>query len=389
MNLHEHQAKEILRRFAVPVPRGIPVYSQDEARAAVRRLAAFPQAVKAQIHAGGRGKGGGVAVVGSEQEALEAAERILGMQLITPQTGPEGKQVRRLYIEEGVAITREFYLSLLVDRATARVTFIASQQGGMNIEEVAAENPEAIARLPIPAAGVSKSHGQQLAEALGLEPGSAAAADCVSLAENLYRAFTESDLSLLEINPLGLLANGRLCCLDAKISLDDNALFRQPDLSKMRDTSEENPTEMEAAAHGLNYIQLDGTIGCMVNGAGLAMATMDIINLHGRAPANFLDVGGGASGERVAHAFRILLSDANIQGILVNVFGGITRGDDIARGITAAAQEVKPQVPLVVRLAGTNAAEGMKILDASDLAITTAADLEEAAQKIAALTAGA
>ena len=389
MNLHEYQAKAILRRFDVPVPRGVPALSLEEARAALQQLDGFPKAVKAQIHAGGRGKAGGVALVNSEAEAMQAAERILGMTLVTPQTGAEGKKVNRLYIEAGVAIEREFYLSLLVDRATARITFIASQQGGMNIEEVAAKDPHAIARLAVPAAGLDASHGRRLADALGLEAGSRAAADCAKLAETLYRAFTESDMSLLEINPLGLLADGSLCCLDAKVALDDNALFRHRDLLELRDLEEENPTEIEAASHGLNYIQLDGSIGCMVNGAGLAMATMDIIHAYGRSPANFLDVGGGASGERVAHAFRILLSDANIKGILVNVFGGITRCDDIARGITAAAQEVKPNVPLVVRLAGTNAAEGLELLAASDLAITTAADLEEAAQKIAELTEGA
>ena len=389
MNLHEYQAKAILRRFNVPTPDGIPALTLDEARAAVQRIPGFPKAVKAQIHAGGRGKAGGVAIVKTEDEALQAAERILGMTLVTPQTGAEGKKVNRLYIEAGVAIESEFYLSLLVDRATSRVTFIASRQGGMNIEEVAAKHPDAILRLAVPPSGLDPSHGQRLADALGLEAGSPAAADCANMAETLYAAFTESDMSLLEINPLGLLADGRLCCLDAKVSLDDNALFRHSDLLELRDLDEENPTEIEAASHGLNYIQLDGSIGCMVNGAGLAMATMDIIHAYGRSPANFLDVGGGASGERVAHAFRILLSDANIKGILVNVFGGITRCDDIARGITEAAREVKPNVPLVVRLAGTNAPEGLQILAASDLAITTAADLEEAAKKIAELTEAA
>ena len=386
MNLHEHQAKEILGQFGAPIPWGAAVFTAKEAELASVEVGRFPAVVKAQIHAGGRGKAGGIAIVHSKEEAAEAAERILGMTLVTPQTGPEGKKVRRLYVESGVAAEREFYLSLLVDRATARLVFIASQQGGMNIEEVAARDASAILRLPVPASGPDASHGARLAEALGLEEGSRAALDCPKLMRTLHRAFTESDMSLLEINPLALLDDGHLCCLDAKVTLDDNGLFRHPELLELRDTDEENPTEIEAARHGLNYIQLDGSIGCMVNGAGLAMATMDIIHSYERAPANFLDVGGGASGERVAHAFRILLADGNIRGILVNVFGGITRCDDIAKGITAAAEEVKPHVPLVVRLAGTNAKEGMEILARSDLSITTAADLEEAAQKIAELT---
>ena len=386
MNLHEYQAKEVLRRFDVPVPRGKVALTLEEAQEAARGVPGFPKAIKAQIHAGGRGKAGGVAIVNSLEDAASAAKHILGMTLVTPQTGAEGRLVRRLYIEEGVEIEREFYLSLLVDRATSRITFIASKQGGMNIEEVAATKPDAIFRMPIPAEGVDPSHGTRLSEALGLEAHSIAAGECGQLVNNLYRAFVENDMSLLEINPLGLLSTGHISCLDAKVVIDDNGLFRHPELLELRDLDEENPTEIEADSHGLNYIQLDGDIGCMVNGAGLAMATMDIIHLHGRSPANFLDVGGGASGERVAHAFRILLSDSNIKGILVNVFGGITRCDDIAKGISQATREVKPDVPLVVRLAGTNAKEGLEILAQSDLAITTAADLEEAAQKIAELT---
>ena len=386
MNLHEYQAKELLRRYDVRLPRGRLALSLEEAEEAAVSVPGFPKAVKAQIHAGGRGKGGGVKIANSLEETRSAAKKILGMTLVTPQTGPEGRVVRRLYIEEGIELEREFYLSLLVDRATARLTFIASRQGGMNIEEVAAKDPKAIFRLAIPPSGMEKSYGSRIGEALGLDMHSAAAEECSRMAVGLYKAFVENDMSLLEVNPLGLLSNGHLSCLDAKVVLDDNALFRHSDLLKLRDLDEENPTEIEADSHGLNYIQLDGSIGCMVNGAGLAMATMDIIHLHGRSPANFLDVGGGASGERVAHAFRILLSDKQIQGILVNVFGGITRCDDIARGITQAAREVKPDVPLVVRLAGTNAREGLDILAQSDLAITTAVDLEEAAKKIAELT---
>ncbi|MCY4034402.1 MAG: ADP-forming succinate--CoA ligase subunit beta [Hyphomicrobiales bacterium] len=385
MNLHEYQAKELLRRYDVPLPRGRVAFSLDEANDAAMSVPGFPKAVKAQIHAGGRGKGGGVKIVNSIEEAQNAAKEILGMTLVTPQTGAEGRVVRRLYVEEGVQLDREFYLSLLVDRSTARLTFIVSKQGGMNIEEVAAKNPEAIFRFPVPSSGMGKIHGIRIGEALNLDAHSAAAEECSRLAVSLYEAFMENDLSLVEINPLGLLTNGHLSCLDAKVTLDDNALFRHSNLLALRDLDEENPTEIEADSHGLNYIQLDGSIGCMVNGAGLAMATMDIIHLHGCSPANFLDVGGGASGERVAHAFRILLSDGQIRGILVNVFGGITRCDDIARGITQAAQEVQPDVPLVVRLAGTNAREGLDILAQSDLDITTAADLEEAAEKIADL----
>lgn len=386
MNLHEYQAKELLRRYDIRLPRGRVAFSLEEAGEAAVSVPGFPKAVKAQIHAGGRGKGGGVKIVNSPEEVRSAAKKILGMTLVTPQTGAEGRVVRRLYIEEGAQLEREFYLSLLVDRATARLTFIASRQGGMNIEEVAAKNPKAIFRLPVPPSGIEKAHGTRIGEALGLDTHSVAAEECSSLAVGLYKAFVENDMSLLEVNPLGLLSNGHLSCLDAKVVLDDNAMFRHSDLLELRDLDEENPAEIEADSHGLNYIQLDGSIGCMVNGAGLAMATMDIIHLHGCSPANFLDVGGGASGERVAHAFRILLSDKQIQGILVNVFGGITRCDDIARGITQAAREVKPDVPLVVRLAGTNAREGLDILAQSDLAITTAVDLEEAAEKIADLT---
>ena len=386
MNLHEYQAKELLRGFDVPLPRGRAAFSLEEAGGVAAVVPGFPKVVKAQIHAGGRGKAGGVKIANSLAEVQSAAKKILGMTLVTPQTGAEGRLVRRLYIEEGVELDREFYLSLLVDRSTARLTFIASRQGGMNIEEVAEKNPDAIFRLPIPPSGLEKVHGTQIGEALGLESHSVAGSECSRLVSSLYSAFVKSDMSLLEVNPLGLLSNGHLSCLDAKVVLDDNALFRHSDLLGLRDLDEENPTEIEADSHGLNYIQLNGSIGCMVNGAGLAMATMDIIHLHGRSPANFLDVGGGASGERVAHAFRILLSDDNIQGILINVFGGITRCDDIARGITDAAREVKIGVPLVVRLAGTNAREGLEILAHSGLPITTAADLEEAARKIADLT---
>jgi succinyl-CoA synthetase beta subunit len=381
MNIHEYQAKELLRGFAVPVPKGIPAFSVDEAVKAAEKLGGPVWVVKAQIHAGGRGKGGGVKVVKSIAEVRKEAERMLGMTLVTHQTGPHGRVVRRLYIEDGSAIERELYLSALVDRATSRISFIASTEGGMDIEEVAHKTPEKIATFQVePAVGYSGYLGRDIAGALKLSGD--AAKQCGQLIEGLYGAFLAKDMSLLEINPLVLTKDGRLVCLDAKVNFDDNALFRHKDVQALRDLDEEDPKEVEASKFDLSYIKLDGTIGCMVNGAGLAMATMDIIKLYGEEPANFLDVGGGASKEKVTAAFKIIVSDPNVKGILVNIFGGIMKCDIIAEGIIAAAKEVSLNVPLVVRLEGTNVELGKKILAESGLPIVSGDDLADAAQKI-------
>ncbi|HEX3430159.1 MAG TPA: ADP-forming succinate--CoA ligase subunit beta [Rhizomicrobium sp.] len=381
MNIHEYQAKEILRGFGVPVPRGIAVFSVPEAVAAAKQLGGTVWVVKAQIHAGGRGKGGGVKVVRSVDEVRSEAERMLGMSLVTHQTGKEGRTVRRLYIEEGSAITRELYVSALVDRATSRIAFIASTEGGMDIEEVAKHAPEKILAFQIdPAAGYQPHVGRNIAATLKLE--GAPAKQCVQLIEGLYAAFVAKDMSLLEINPLVLTSEEQVICLDAKINFDDNALFRHKDVAALRDPEEEDPTEREAAKYDLSYVKLDGTIGCMVNGAGLAMATMDIIKLFGEEPANFLDVGGGASREKVTAAFKIIVSDPHVKGILVNIFGGIMKCDIIAEGIVAAAKEIALSVPLVVRLEGTNVEKGKEILTRSGLPIVSGNDLADAAQKI-------
>ena len=381
MNIHEYQAKELLRGFAVPVPKGIPAFSVEEAVKAAEKLGGPVWVVKAQIHAGGRGKGGGVKVVKSIDEVRKEAERMLGMTLVTHQTGPHGRVVRRLYIEDGSAIARELYLSALVDRATSRISFIASTEGGMDIEEVAHKTPEKIATFQVePAVGYSGYLGRDIAGALKLSGD--AAKECGKLIEGLYSAFLAKDMSLLEINPLVLTKDGSLVCLDAKINFDDNALFRHKDVQALRDLDEEDPKEVEASKFDLSYIKLDGTIGCMVNGAGLAMATMDIIKLYGEEPANFLDVGGGASKEKVTAAFKIIVSDPNVKGILVNIFGGIMKCDIIAEGIIAAAKEISLNVPLVVRLEGTNVELGKKILAGSGLPIVSGDDLADAAQKI-------
>jgi succinyl-CoA synthetase beta subunit len=381
VNVHEHQAKSILGRFGLPVPRGGVAFSAEEALKIARGLPGPAYVVKAQIHAGGRGKGGGVKVVNSLDAVESEARRMLGMRLVTHQTGPDGKIVHRLYVEEAAEIARELYLSLLVDRASGRIAVVASTAGGMDIEEVAAKTPEKILTLTIdPAVGFQPFYARRLSAALGLKD--AQAKQAASLLSGLYRAFTETDASLIEINPLIVTKADKLVCLDAKMSFDDNALYRRPDIKELRDESEEDPIEREAAAHDLSYIKLDGDIGCMVNGAGLAMATMDIIKLYGGSPANFLDVGGGASKEKVTAAFKIILSDANVKGILINIFGGIMRCDIIAEGVVAAAKEVKLSVPLVVRLAGTNVDLGKKILSQSGLAIIPADDLDDAAQKI-------
>ncbi|HEV2364334.1 MAG TPA: ADP-forming succinate--CoA ligase subunit beta [Caulobacteraceae bacterium] len=383
MNLHEHQAKALLAKFGAPVPRGWPAFSVEEAVEAAKKLGGPVWVVKAQIHAGGRGKGGGVKLARSVEEVRELAGQMLGMTLVTHQTGPAGKLVRRLYIEEGADIAREFYLSLLVDRETSRVTVVASTEGGMEIEEVAARFPEKIVTFAIdPATGPWPHHGAWLARALERKGAEARAAG--ALLPVLYRAFRETDMSLLEINPLISTRAGEFVILDAKVSLDDNALFRHPDLVELRDPTEEDPKEIEAAAHDLSYIALDGDIGCMVNGAGLAMATMDIIKLYGAQPANFLDVGGGASREKVTAAFKIITADPNVKGILVNIFGGIMRCDIIAEGVIAAVKEVGLTVPLVVRLEGTNVDLGKKIIAESGLNVIPANDLADGAQKIVA-----
>ncbi|MBI3703433.1 MAG: ADP-forming succinate--CoA ligase subunit beta [Rhizobiales bacterium] len=381
MNIHEYQAKAVLRGFAVAVPQGKPAFSVEEAVAAAKELPGPVWVVKAQIHAGGRGKGGGVKVVKSIDDVKKEARRMLGMTLVTHQTGPAGRLVKRLYIEDGSAIARELYLSALVDRATGRVAFIASTEGGMDIEEVAKHSPEKIETVQVdPAAGYSPYVGLNIATALKLKGDEAK--QCGRLVKSLYDAFLAKDMSLLEINPLVVTKQGNVVCLDAKINFDDNALFRHKDIVELRDLDEEDPMEVEASKFDLSYVKLDGSIGCMVNGAGLAMATMDIIKLYGEEPANFLDVGGGASREKVTAAFKIIVSDPHVKGILVNIFGGIMKCDIIADGIVAAAKEVHLSVPLVVRLEGTNVEKGKEILAKSGLPIVSGSDLADAAQKI-------
>jgi len=381
MNIHEYQAKAVLREFGVPVPRGIPAMSVDEAVKAAKDLGGPVWVVKAQIHAGGRGKAGGVKVVKSVDDVKREAERLLGTTLVTHQTGPHGKQVHRLYIEEGSNIQREYYLSALVDRSAARVSFVASTEGGMEIEEVARTEPEKILAFSVdPATGFMTHHSLTVARALGLSREVGKQAE-IALPK-LYAAFIAKDMSLLEINPLIVTKDGKLLCLDAKISFDDNALYRHPDIAALRDPAEEDAKEIEASHYDLNYVALDGTIGCMVNGAGLAMATMDIIKLYGETPANFLDVGGGASKDKVTAAFKIITSDPHVKGILINIFGGIMRCDVIAEGVVAAVKEVGLRVPLVVRLEGTNVALGKEIIQKSGLNVIPADDLDDAARKI-------
>ncbi|MFZ5789495.1 MAG: ADP-forming succinate--CoA ligase subunit beta [Pseudomonadota bacterium] len=381
MNIHEYQAKSLLSKFGVAVPRGAVAFSVDEAEAAAKGLGGDVWVVKAQIHAGGRGKAGGVKIARSLAEVRDFARSMLGMTLVTKQTGPQGRVVRRLYVEEGCDIRRELYLGLLVDRATSRVTIIASTEGGTEIEEVAAKTPEKIIKVPVdPATGLMPHHARRIAYGLGLE--GEQVKSCITFVTGCWRAFHELDASIVEINPLVVTGKGEVVALDAKINFDDNGLFRHPEVAEMRDENEEDPAEIEAGKHGLNYIKLDGTIGCMVNGAGLAMATMDIIKLYGGSPANFLDVGGGATKERVTTAFKIILSDPNVKGILVNIFGGIMRCDVIAEGVVAAAREVSLKVPLVVRLEGTNVEFGKKILGESGLKILSAENLADAAEKV-------
>ena len=398
MNIHEHQAKAVLAEFGAAVPKGYPAFTVEEAVAAAEKLGGPVFVVKSQIHAGGRGKGrfeglgpdakGGVRVLKSVADVKASAQEMLGRVLVTEQTGPKGKQVNRLYIEEGAAIAKEFYLSLLVDRETSRVSVVASTEGGMSIEEVAHNTPEKIATFSIdPLTGVRGFHGLKLAAALGLSGDLTKQAG--KLLGQLYAAFVSKDMSLLEINPLIVTADDQLRVLDAKVSFDDNALFRHPDLKALRDESEEDPKEIEASKFDLSYIALDGEIGCMVNGAGLAMATMDIIKLYGAEPANFLDVGGGADEAKVTAAFKIIMADPNVKGILVNIFGGIARCDVLAQGVVAAVKQVGLSVPLVVRLEGTNAELGKTIINESGLNVIAANDLSDGAEKIVKAVRGA
>ena len=390
MNIHEYQAKALLAKFAVPLLKGGVAYTRDEAVDVARKLGSAVTVVKSQIHAGGRGKGrfkndpngkGGVRIAKSLEEVAAHAQAMLGQELVTKQTGPAGKAVKRLYIEEGCDIKRELYLSMLVDRALGRISIVASTEGGMDIEAVAHDTPEKIVKQAVdPAAGFQAFEGRKLGFALGLS--GKQLSSFVTLLGNLYKAFTELDCSLIEINPLVITGSGDVLALDAKMNFDDNALYRHKEIEALRDVDEEDPAETEAAKYALNYVKLDGQIGCMVNGAGLAMATMDIIKLYGASPANFLDVGGGATKERVTAAFKIILKDPNVEGILVNIFGGIMRCDVIAEGVVAAAREVNLHVPLVVRLEGTNVDLGKKILKESGLKITSADHLADAAEKI-------
>ncbi|MGB9092527.1 MAG: ADP-forming succinate--CoA ligase subunit beta [Gallionella sp.] len=381
MKIHEYQGKEILRQFGVPVPRGVACLSVDEAVAAAQKLGGAAWVVKAQIHAGGRGKGGGVKVVRSIDEVRNAAQQILGMHLVTHQTGKEGQVVRRLLVEEGAQISREYYLGMVIDRSAQRVALLASSEGGTEIEQVAAHNPEKIHTLRIdPVAGLTTEDAARTAHAIGIPD--TAKGEAVKLMQGLYRCFVDKDAMLAEINPLVLTADGRVLALDAKFNFDSNALYRHPEIVAMRDLDEEDPAEIEASRFDLSYISLDGDIGCLVNGAGLAMATMDIIKLYGGNPANFLDVGGGASKEKVTEAFKLMLKNPGLKAILVNIFGGIMKCDVIAEGVVAAAREVHLKVPLVVRLEGTNVELGKKILADSGLTIISGSDMADAAQKV-------
>jgi len=382
MNIHEHQAKEILKEFGAPVSNGIVILSVDKINEEIKKLKSKEYVLKAQIHAGGRGKAGGVKLIKNINELNIEAKNMMGKILITHQTGPEGKEVKRLYIEEASNIEKEFYLSCLIDRETSKIAFISSTEGGMDIEKVALETPNKIItnKIDFKKDGPTEIEIEKILEIFKFDNEQKKTA--IKLIKSLYRIILEKDASLIEINPLIITKEKKLICLDAKMNFDDNAIFRRPEILKLRDLNEEDPTEIEASKHDLAYIKLNGTIGCMVNGAGLAMATMDIIKLYGKEPANFLDVGGGASKEKVAAAFKLILSDKNVKGILINIFGGIMRCDVLAQGVVDAAQETNLSVPLVVRLAGTNFMEGKKILDKSNLKILSASDLNDAAKKI-------
>jgi succinyl-CoA synthetase beta subunit len=384
VKIHEYQAKSVLARFGVPVPRGEVAFTPAEAVAAAKRLGGRVNVVKAQIHAGGRGKGGGVKIARSPDEVEQFAKQLIGMTLVTHQTGPEGRKVGRVLVEEGLEIERELYLSILIDRASAAPVIIGSAAGGMDIEEVAAKEPEKILREHInPGTGIIPFQGRKLAFGMGL--GAGPANKLVKLLDAIYKAFIETDASMIEINPLILTKGGDLLALDAKVTFDDNALYRHPDLKELRDIGEEDPLEVEASTFSLNYIRLDGNIGCMVNGAGLAMATMDIIKLAGGEPANFLDVGGGANAEQIKNAFRILMADKNVKAVLINIFGGILRCDVLAQGVIAAVTELGVRVPIVVRMEGTNVEEGKRMLRESALSFTTADSMGEAADKVVSL----
>ena len=381
MNIHEHQAKQILKEFGIEVPNGVFALSVEDLIKKAKQLNTNKYVLKAQIHAGGRGKAGGVKILNNIDELIKESKELLGKKLITPQTGKEGKEVKRLYVEESSSIEKEFYLSCLVDRASSKIAFISSDQGGMDIEEVAQNKPDKIITTKLEfSENISDSDCEKIIKIFNLKEDSKLSA--IKLIKSIYKMFLSTDASLVEINPLILTKDKKLVCLDAKINFDDNSLFRHPEILKLRDLNEEDPIEVEASKHDLAYIKLDGSIGCMVNGAGLAMATMDIIKLYGEEPANFLDVGGGASKEKVSAAFKIILSDKNVKGILINIFGGIMKCDVLAQGVVDAAKEIKINVPLVVRLAGTNFEEGKKILNNSGLKIISADNLDDAAKKV-------
>jgi len=381
MNIHEHQAKEVLKKFGAPVSRGVVIFSLSEIEDKIKKLKSEKFVLKAQIHAGGRGKAGGVKLINNTKELEEEAKKMFGKVLVTHQTGPEGKEVKRLYVEEASDIYKEFYLSCLVDRESSKIAFISSTEGGMDIEKVASETPEKIITTKIDLdTNIKDSDVDKIISIFNFDK--TQAIEAKKLIQSLYKILLEKDANLIEINPLIIAKDKKLVCLDAKMNFDDNAMFRRPDILELRDLNEENPAEIEASKHDLAYIKLNGSIGCMVNGAGLAMATMDIIKLYGKEPANFLDVGGGASKEKVAAAFKLILSDENVKGILINIFGGIMRCDVLAQGVVDAAKETNLNVPLVVRLAGTNFKEGKDILDQSGLKILSATDLNDAAKKI-------
>ena len=381
MNIHEHQAKEILKKYGVAVPNGVFGFSADDVVEKAKKLNTQKYVLKAQIHAGGRGKAGGIKILKNIEDLSKASKEMIGKVLVTPQTGSNGKEVKRLYVEESSNIKKEFYLSCLVDRASSKIAFISSNQGGMDIEEVAKLNPEKIVTTKVDVLEEIKDEDcKKIIKIFNLD--NKISLQGIKLIKSIYKMFISTDANLVEINPLILTQENNLLCLDAKMNFDDNSIFRHPEILELRDLNEEDPTEIEAGKHDLAYIKLDGSIGCMVNGAGLAMATMDIIKLYGEEPANFLDVGGGASKEKVSAAFKIILSDKNVKGILINIFGGIMRCDVLAQGVVDAAKEIKINVPLVVRLAGTNFEEGKKILDNSDLEIISASNLSDAAQKI-------
>ena len=382
MNIHEHQAKEILKEYGAPVSNGIVIFSIDEIKEKILKLKSEKFVLKAQIHAGGRGKAGGVKLINDIKELEEASKNMMGKILVTHQTGPKGKVVKRLYVEEASEISKEFYLSCLVDRETSKIAFISSTEGGMDIEKVAAENPEKIftKKIDLQENGPSENEIDEIVSIFKFK--NHQLDNAKNLIKVLYKIIVEKDASLIEINPLIITKDEKILCLDAKMNFDDNAIFRRPEILKLRDYNEEEPTEIEASKHDLAYIKLNGTIGCMVNGAGLAMATMDIIKLYGKEPANFLDVGGGASKEKVTAAFKLILADKNVKGILINIFGGIMRCDVLAQGVVDAAKQINLSVPLVVRLAGTNFKEGKEILEKSNLKILSASDLNEAAEKI-------